>query len=172
MIGYICLGIVILVVLILLIILYTKEKFLLSIDQSGNLGIMPIGTILPWSPSDPNTAVPNGWYLCDGRNGTPNLTGRTLIGEGDKYTFGHTGGNPTVALATENLPAHDHIQQAWLYKTSIPEKGKGGNMVIGGSYGVAKLGPYNKTESTGSSTPFSILQPYYVVKYIIYLGST
>lgn len=176
MIGYICLGIVILIVLILLIILYTKEKFLLSIDQSGNLGTMssfPLGTILPWLPKDSNTAVPNGWYLCDGKNGTPDLTGKTLIGEGDKYTFGQTGGKPTVALATENLPAHDHIQQAWLYKAAyFPEKGKAGNIVVGGKYDNAKLGSYNTTEATGSSTPFSIMQPYYVVKYIIYLGST
>lgn len=176
MIGYICLGIVILVILILLIILYTKEKFLLSIDQSGNLGTMPLGTILPWSPSDPNTVLPSGWYLCDGSNGTPALYGRTLIGEGaDEYTLGQSGGAGSNALTIENLPVHEHTQQAWLYKTSIPlnpSSGGDSNMVIGGDYGVAKLGPYNKTEATGSNLPFSIMQPYYVVKYIIYLGST
>jgi microcystin-dependent protein len=171
MIGYICLGIVILAVLIVLIILYTKEKFLLSIDKDGNLGTMPIGTILPWLPSG-KADPPSGWYLCDGSNGTPNLTGKTLIGEGDNYVFKQTGGSPTVQLSTDNLPAHDHIQQAWLYKSSIPEKGKDGNMVIGGKYDNAKLGSYNTTEQTGASKSFNIMQPYYVVKYIIYLGST
>lgn len=53
---------------------------------------MPVGTILPYvgSLSD----IPNGWKLCDGTNGTPNLTGRFLQGWGnDGYVNHHLNEN-------------------------------------------------------------------------------
>ncbi|MCC8458336.1 phage tail protein [Photorhabdus aegyptia] len=40
--------------------------------------IIPAGTIVPFYSNGP---VPNGWVLCDGRNGTPNLNGESEKGE-------------------------------------------------------------------------------------------
>ena len=39
---------------------------------------VPSGAILMWSGTI--ATVPSGWYLCDGTNGTPNLTNRFIIG--------------------------------------------------------------------------------------------
>ncbi|PQQ32592.1 hypothetical protein C6H64_02555 [Photorhabdus luminescens] len=40
--------------------------------------IIPSGTIVPFYS---NGSVPNGWVLCDGRNGTPNLNGDRNTGQ-------------------------------------------------------------------------------------------
>ena len=39
---------------------------------------VPSGSILMWSGTI--ATIPTGWYLCDGTNGTPNLTNRFIIG--------------------------------------------------------------------------------------------
>lgn len=41
-------------------------------------GTIPIGGIIMWS-GNPN-AIPAGWALCNGANGTPNLSGRFIVG--------------------------------------------------------------------------------------------
>lgn len=50
------------------------------IGASQGSNTLPVGTILPYvgNLSD----IPHGWALCDGTNGTPNLTGRFLQGWG------------------------------------------------------------------------------------------
>lgn len=47
---------------------------------------MPVGSIIPYGGK--LSDIPDGWALCDGTNGTPNLTGRFLQGWGwdDFYT--------------------------------------------------------------------------------------
>ena len=44
------------------------------------------GMIMLWSGNYDN--IPAGWYLCNGGNGTPNLTDRFVIGSGSKYPPG------------------------------------------------------------------------------------
>lgn len=39
---------------------------------------VPSGSILMWSGTI--ATIPSGWYLCDGTNGTPNLTNKFVIG--------------------------------------------------------------------------------------------
>ena len=73
-------------------------------------GSVPIGGIIDWSGSVAD--IPDRWALCDGTNGTPNLTGRFVIhadaDSGGSYDVGDTGGAATVALSTAQLPAHGH----------------------------------------------------------------
>ena len=46
---------------------------------------MPVGTILPYVGDLAD--IPKGWYLCNGSNDTPDLTGRFLQGWGwDDYS--------------------------------------------------------------------------------------
>jgi len=61
--------------------------------------------------------IPEGWLLCDGTNGTPDLTGCFVMGAGDAYDPGDTGGAATHdhegetgghALTIAEMPAHDH----------------------------------------------------------------
>ena len=51
-------------------------KLLLPVSQGSNT--LPVGTILPYVGD--LSKIPHGWALCDGTNGTPNLTGRFLQG--------------------------------------------------------------------------------------------
>lgn len=37
-------------------------------------------------------AIPAGWALCNGENGTPDLRNRFIVGAGDEYSVGDTGG--------------------------------------------------------------------------------
>lgn len=40
--------------------------------------MFPVGTIIPYAGD--LSKIPYGWHLCDGTNGTPNLSGRFLEG--------------------------------------------------------------------------------------------
>ena len=70
--------------------------------------MLPKGSIIMWS----GNTVPSGWGLCDGgtHNGvtTPNLKNRFIVGAGDDYNLGATGGVNTVTLTAEQsgMPAH------------------------------------------------------------------
>lgn len=85
---------------------------------------LPRGIITMWSGA--TNAVPSGWALCDGNNGTPNLKDRFIVGAGQSYGVGNTGGNwtqtPSVwtnaagtgiqvagtAINTSQMPWHTH----------------------------------------------------------------
>ena len=80
----------------------------LAIDdvQAGTGGGIPVGGIILWSGSV--GTIPSGWGLCDGTDGTPDLTDRFVVGAGGTYTPGDTGGADTVTLALSEIPAHVH----------------------------------------------------------------
>jgi hypothetical protein len=69
---------------------------------------LPSGIITMWSGAI--SAIPTGWLLCDGTNGTPDLTDRFVIhadsDSGGTNDVGDTGGSNTIVEA--NLPAHTH----------------------------------------------------------------
>ena len=76
---------------------------------------VPVGGIIMWSGTTEN--VPAGWRLCDGNNGTPNLTDRFVIGASRTFSdnaittvkgtavgnYSTTGGNKNAVLV-----AHEH----------------------------------------------------------------
>ena len=67
------------------------------------------GMIILWSGASDN--IPTGFALCDGNNGTPNLSGRFVVGfdasNGD-YDVDDTGGAESVTLTLNQIPAHKH----------------------------------------------------------------
>lgn len=67
---------------------------------------IPTGGIIMWSGSIAN--IPNGWALCNGSNGTPDLRDRFVVGAGTSYAVGATGGVNSVTLDTTQIPAHNH----------------------------------------------------------------
>jgi hypothetical protein len=100
-------------------------------DLAGELATMtkslvPKGTIAMWSGSA--TAVPAGWALCDGTNGTPNLVSQFILGAGSKAgdpqpnatggSLSHTHtASANVSLATAG--AHTHgVPAAWWSNTA------------------------------------------------------
>lgn len=82
-----------------------------TLKQSGAVGgIVPSGGIILWSGAI--VAVPTGWYLCNGANGTPDLRDRFVVGAGTTYAVGATGGANTVTLDATMIPAHTHSLSA------------------------------------------------------------
>jgi len=66
---------------------------------------IPTGGIIMWT----GTIAPNGWALCDGNNGTPNLSGKFILGyQNSTYSIGTTGGQAQVTLNINEIPAHNH----------------------------------------------------------------
>lgn len=65
---------------------------------------VPEGTVIAWSPRadaqrrQPDGSViidpPQGWVICDGRPGTPNLLDRFIMGTGDANQIASLGGTP------------------------------------------------------------------------------
>ena len=68
--------------------------------------IIPRGIIAMWSGAA--NAIPDGWLLCNGSNGTPDLRNRFIVGAGSNYDVGDTGGAQSVTLTTAQMPSHSH----------------------------------------------------------------
>ncbi len=80
---------------------------------SQGKGIVPPGTIIAWM--DPTRTPGEGWALCDGTNGTPDLRAYFIVGEKSgaaEYALGATGGAVSVTLTTDQIPAHSHVTKA------------------------------------------------------------
>jgi len=137
---------------------------------------IPAGLISMWSGSI--GSIPSGWYLCDGSNGTPNLTDRFIIGAGSTYAVNGTGGVSSVTLTTNNLPAHTHTatvtDPGHFHSLNNVVKDSGSNsgrMDLAQALnvtatGTATTGISVTNSSTGSGTSFSILNPYYALAFI------
>ena len=77
-----------------------------SIDT--NATNIPAGVICLYSGS--SGSIPSGWTLCNGTNSTPDLRDRFVVGAGNNYAVGATGGSETVTLSTSQIPSHSHDQ--------------------------------------------------------------
>jgi microcystin-dependent protein len=71
----------------------------------GNLDIKAWkGMIVAFNGS----SIPEGWALCNGKNGTPDLRDRFIVGSGKKYNIGKKGGANVVKLNRHQMPKHNH----------------------------------------------------------------
>lgn len=73
---------------------------------SQNESSIPKGTILPWYGK--SSDIPEGFALCDGTKGTPDLRNRFLVGAGSNYALGDTGGEDQVRLTNQQIGNHYH----------------------------------------------------------------
>lgn len=78
---------------------------LTDIQQGSNFKFIR-GMIMMWSGTI--AEIPEGWALCDGQNGTPNLRNRFIVGAGGSYNVGNTGGSNSVTLTVNQIPSHQH----------------------------------------------------------------
>lgn len=67
-----------------------------------NLGI-PVGTIAMWS--GPLNTIPDGWQIADGTNGTIDLRNRFVVGAGNTYAPGATGGSADAVVVSHSHTA-------------------------------------------------------------------
>lgn len=128
---------------------------------------IPTGVITMWSGAI--GAIPSGWRLCDGTSGTPNLSGRFIVGydalDSDYNTIGNTAGEKQHTLTTAELPAHSH-------RTFNSSTGGGleTKLSSGAITEVSSVdGVFVDSENTGSGNSHENRPPYYTLAYIIKL---
>lgn len=104
----------------------TLARYSLQVPLSskGSSGV-PSGTICIWHSSA--ATIPDGWVLCDGTNGTPDLRSRfvygaggdtntkTAVGHAVNELYGHwavgfTHGQEYLYLTAEQMPSHTHTR--------------------------------------------------------------
>ena len=153
----------------------TSGQFLTSVGSGATptwttLTAFVSGMIMLWSGSE--ASIPAGWLLCDGTSSTPNLQDRFVVGAGNTYAVGATGGSADAVVVSHthsiNDSGHNHVT---LTNKGTSQPNEGGD--AGGGY----QGPLNQT-STTSTTGITInstgedgtnknLPPYYALCYIM-----
>lgn len=161
---------------------------------------LPIGTIVATLITNKDDA-PDDWLFCDGSDisgayaalynlchdkKTPDLRGRVLVSSGrttdekqtdgltpnfpkDKTLYvGNTGGEYLHTLQIKEIPEHHHY-----ITTSKHKMGKDNRYEL---YPYSKyetdISKKGKTGNEGGGEAHMTMQPYYVVNYLIYAGST
>jgi len=136
---------------------------------------VPSGLIAIWSGS--TGSIPSGWLLCNGANGTPDLRNSFVLGAGNTYAVGATGGSTDAivvshthaATSVVSDPSHSHTFNVNNSGTSY-----GGGPVIPGSGSTYGTNPATTgitvatTNATaGVSGSGANMPPYYALAYIM-----
>lgn len=136
---------------------------------------IPKGGIIMWSGAI--SAIPTGWYLCNGSNGTPNLQDRFIVGAGNTYAVAATGGSKDAVVVTHTHTATSidsgHTHQ--FTRENTRGNGSAGAEDGGSSFqtDTTQTGFANITttiNSAGESGTNKNLPPYYALAYIMYGG--
>jgi hypothetical protein len=147
--------------------------------QQNGFDLLPKGAIIIWTKS----TIPDGWTICDGRPGTPNLKGRFVVGVGKRdknlsdhdeyyneapsYSLDSKGGTEKIKL--EKIPPHKHSyknNESPSKQENISAKEKDANGAL------AKISTaFDQTQDVygGTGQPHSNLPPYYALYYIMKL---
>ena len=122
---------------------------------------VPVGGIIMWSGAVLN--IPAGWLLCNGINGTPNLMDRFVIGAGNLYAVGASGGSKdaivaahshtaTLTGATTSTGPHSHVVNDPGHAHAWPYAGMNGTQFGSGSFAAgAGSDQLTSTSATGIS---------------------
>lgn len=173
----------------------TKDELSTKVDKSELSPSIPPGLISMWSGSI--DSIPTGWALCDGTQGTPNLVDRFIIGAGNTYSVGSTGGSADaiIPLHSHTIPAHTHtgtadsagahahnvyvgVEDGSNYpnllkaETSYRNSGRALSTASVGAHThsiTINSGGSGTTSSVGSSATNANLPPYYALAYIMKL---
>lgn len=118
-------------------------------------GLVPSGVIAPWEGTTP----PPGWALCNGQNGTPDLRDRFIVGAGNEYSVGATGGASSIT--------HSHTYS--LRTTDWPKAKDAAAETLGRNMRAARPEHYHTATGTSGSVTLDNRPPYYALAFIMKL---
>ncbi|HUU83170.1 MAG TPA: hypothetical protein VM243_06660 [Phycisphaerae bacterium] len=144
-----------------------------AITISSTAGPLPTGIIVMWSGS--LVDIPAGWALCDGTDGTPDLTSRFIRSVPNASTDpGSTGGSPTHTHGAGGYEGlnHTHAYSGTTSQASTVEYCNSGSQQVPAH--VVHTHTYSGTTNsagagsiTGTSAPADSLPPYYELAFIM-----
>ena len=142
---------------------------------------LPSGVILIWSGS--TGSIPSGFVICDGSNGTPDLRNSFVLGAGNSYTVGQTGGSTDAiivshthtATSTVTDPGHTHTTSpatAYVGTAAGSHAGGGasnpdGSTVLSLVTATTGITVATANQSTGTSGSGANMPPFYALAYIM-----
>lgn len=150
----------------------------MPLAKFGDRSHVEPGTIIMWAGAISN--IPSGWVLCDGNNGTPDLTGRFIKGTNStSESIGETGGQASYTITSSKMATHSHTGSTDasgghthtidydVYNDAID---RGGNQSVGNSYtDSSKAGSHSHSvslDSTGSGDAVNNEPAYYELAFI------
>ncbi len=139
------------------------------------------GIIIIWT----SDIIPDGWAICDGTNGTPDLRSRFIVGAWNdnlqttstsvpsslrKYNVGDYDGDENVLLTIASMPSHTHNNSTGIsYLNPVPSpNGSGAIMFVEGGSNYFYYDP-DIIQSLGGDKPHNNMPPYYTLYYIMKL---
>jgi len=135
---------------------------------------IPAGGIILWSGAA--NAIPSGWLLCNGANGTPNLVDRFVVGAGTASpAVGATGGSKDAVVVshahTASDSGHTHGVGPVPLRANDTDRGVGNSSYfsvdsiwsISSDTGYANI----TVNAAGQSGANANLPPYYALCYIM-----
>ena len=143
--------------------LVAMERLISISTEAFDFGV-PSGAILMWSGA--TDQIPANWALCDGTNGTPNLTDRFVISAGEgTYSVGATGGSEEKT--TSEVADHDHNY------SGVTDSAGGGEIHAVGLQDATGSHDHNYSGVTdsagGHSHDVNVMPPYYALAFIMRL---
>jgi len=133
---------------------------------------IPSGLIAIWSGS--LGSIPTGWLICDGTNSTPDLRNSFILGAGNTYAVGATGGSTDAIVVSHTHTAtsvdagHTHGFTASVSNSSTPTGPAGaGAPPASGTTATGNANITTTINATGSSGTGQNLPPYYALAYIM-----
>jgi hypothetical protein len=150
--------------------------FVTTAIATATAALVPAGMIMIWSGSV--GSIPTGWTLCNGSNSTPDLRDKFVIGAGNSYAVGGTGGSANAVVvshthtATVTDSGHTHSLTAW-HGAASPGQGGGAdsgqrlssNTAVTSASSTTGITVANSTEGVSGNN--ANLPPYYALCYIM-----
>jgi hypothetical protein len=151
-----------------------------GVPQSAGGGggtTVPSGCIIIWSGAI--GSVPTGYVLCDGTNSTPDLRNSFVIGAGNTYSVGQTGGSKDAIVVTHTHTATSVVTDPGHFHDVLTTNTSGGTLTIADRNG---NGTSNTSVTQGKATGISVattnasagvsgtnanLPPYYALAFIM-----
>jgi microcystin-dependent protein len=144
-----------------------------NINVTGNLSALNFkGIIVMWSGQI--STIPQGWVLCDGSNGTPDLRSRFIVGASNgsisapltAKIVGAQGGEESHILTLGEMPMHNHS-----YYALVNNNGWWNNGYSNTGFSPKQWWPLKPndvpTGNSGQNQPHNNMPPYYALAYIM-----